>query len=417
MRFETFVAARYLRGKRKTRFISLITFISVAGVSVGVIALIVVMSVMTGFDNALRETIIGNRAHLELSNPGGSPINDYEAAIAEIRAAVPEAVGAGPIIQTEALLRHGTDATGAIMLGVDPNLEAGVTDLAKNLTHDGGRTMGMGKLPGEKEIVLGFRLASRLGARIGAEIAVVTDKPTVTPFGMRPGNQVFLTVSGISQAKMSDFDNLYAFVDIPTARMLTGRKGVDAIHLKLTDPFLADALSKRIEQDLPYRAVTWYESQEAFFEALKQEKVAMFIILVFIVLVAAFNITSTLIMIVMEKRRDIGILRTLGSSSWSVLWLFILEGLMIGLGGTFFGVVLGTLLAYNLNPVAAFLAKLMGVDLFNSTIYYFDGIPVAVVPFDIVWITLSAVVLTFISTLYPAWSAARLNPVDALRYE
>jgi len=386
-------------------------------VSVGVIALIVVMSVMTGFDNALRETIIGNRAHLELSNPGGSTISDYESAITEIRAAVPEAVGAGPIIQTEALLRHDGDTTGAIILGIDPELEAGVTDLARNLTHEGGRTMGMGELPREKEIVLGFRLASRLGARVGSEIAVVTDKPTVTPFGMRPGNQVFLTVSGISQAKMSDFDNLYAFVDIPTARMLTGRKGVDAIHLKLTDPFLADALSRRIEKDLPYRAVTWYESQEAFFEALKQEKVAMFIILVFIVLVAAFNITSTLIMIVMEKRRDIGILRTLGSSSWSVLWLFILEGLMIGLGGTFIGVVLGTILAYNINPVAEFLAGLMGVDLFNSTIYYFDGIPVAVVPFDIAWITLSAVVLTFISTLYPAWSAARLNPVDALRYE
>jgi lipoprotein-releasing system permease protein len=417
VRFETFVAARYLRGKRKTRFISLITFISVAGVSVGVIALIVVMSVMTGFDNALRETIVGNRAHLDLSNPNGTPIADYESAVTEIRAAVPEAVGAGPIIQTEALLRHGTDTTGAIVLGIDPSLESGVTDLAKNLTHEGGRTMGMGSLPGEKEIVLGFRLASRLGARVGAEIAVVTDKPTVTPFGMRPGNQVFLTVSGISQAKMSDFDNLYAFVDIPTARMLTGRKGVDGIHLKLTDPFLADALSKRIEQDMPYRAVTWYESQEAFFEALKQEKVAMFIILVFIVLVAAFNITSTLIMIVMEKRRDIGILRTLGSSSWSVLWLFILEGLMIGLSGTFFGVVLGTILAYNINPVAEFLAWIMGVDLFNSTIYYFDGIPVAVVPFDIFWITLSAVALTFISTLYPAWSAARLNPVDALRYE
>jgi lipoprotein-releasing system permease protein len=419
VRFETFVAARYLRGKRKTRFISLITFISVAGVSVGVIALIVVMSVMTGFDNALRETIVGNRAHLDLSNPNGTPIGDYASAITEIRNAVPEAVGAGPIIQTEALLRHGDGTTGAILLGMDPALESDVTDLATNLTHEGGRTMGMGELPKEKEIVLGFRLASRLGARVGSEIAVVTDKPTVTPFGMRPGNQVFLTVSGISQAKMSDFDNLYAFVDIPTARMLTGRKGVDAIHLKLTNPFLADEVSRRIEKDqaMPYRAVTWYESQEAFFEALRQEKVAMFIILVFIVLVAAFNITSTLIMIVMEKRRDIGILRTLGSSSWSVLWLFILEGLMIGLSGTFFGVVLGTILAYNINPVAAFLARLMGVDLFNSTIYYFDGIPVAVVPFDIFWITLSAVVLTFISTLYPAWSAARLNPVDALRYE
>ena len=143
----------------------------------------------------------------------------------------------------------------------------------------------------------------------------------------------------------------------------------------------------------------------------------MFIILVFIILVAAFNITSTLIMIVMEKRRDIGILRTLGSSGYSILQVFIIEGLMIGLSGTVIGVVAGTLLAYNLNPVAEFVAGLLGIDLFNSTIYYFDGIPVAVVPWDVAWITVSAVVLTFLSTLYPAWSAARVNPVDALRYE
>ncbi len=417
MRFELYVALRYLRGKRKTRFISLITFISVAGVSVGVIALIVVMSVMTGFDNALRETIIGNRAHLTVFLPAGREMVDYERAIDEVRAIAPEVTGAGPIMQIEALLKRDGQTTGGFILGVDPAREAEVTDLGENLTKNGGRLFGSGRLPGDKEIVLGYRLAHRIGARIGSEIAVLTDKPTVTPFGMRPGNQVYLTVSGLSQAKMSDFDNLYAFVDINTAKMLTGRTGVDGIHMKLTNPFLADAVSQRVSDRLPYRAETWYQNQEAFFEALKQEKVAMFVILVFIILVAAFNITSTLIMIVMEKRRDIGILRTLGSSGWSILWLFVLEGLLIGVSGTVIGVVAGTILAYNINPVAEFIAGLMGVDLFNSTIYYFDGIPVAVVPFDILWITVSAVALTFLSTLYPAWSASRLNPVDALRYE
>lgn len=417
VRFETFVAMRYLRGKRRTRFISLITFISIAGVSVGVIALIVVMSVMTGFDIALRETIIGNRAHLTVMNKMGRPIAEVDQVIADVKSVSPDVLGAGPILQVEALLKRDRYTTGAFILGIDPEREQEVTDMPRNLTREDGRTFGQGRMPGNKEIVLGFRLAHRLGARLGSEIAVITDKPTVTPFGMRPGNQVYLSVCGISQARMSDFDNLYAFVDIDTARLLTGREGVDAIHVKLTDAFKAEKVAALVHERLPYRAETWYESQEAFFQALEQEKVAMFIILVFIVLVAAFNITSTLIMIVMEKRRDIGILRTLGSSSSSILCIFILQGLLIGCIGTFIGLILGIILTWYINPVAEWIAWMLGVDLFNSTIYYFDGIPTAIIPMDIFWITVSAIILTFVSTLYPAWSASRLNPVDALRYE
>jgi lipoprotein-releasing system permease protein len=417
LRFETYVALRYVRGKRKNWFISLITFISIAGVSVGVIALIVVMSVMTGFDNALREAIIGNRAHLTIFSRTGQPLTDYKQVMEQVKELSNDITAIGPIIQIEALLRYADVTTGAYVVGVDPELEKHITDLEENLSTRGGRQFGRGSLPGDKEIVLGYRLAQRLGVTLGDEIAVLCDRNTITPFGLRRGSQIWLRVCGISQAKMSDFDMAYAFVNLETARLLTGREGVDALHAKLSNPFLAEKIAHTIMTTTEFHAETWYESQQAFFDALRQEKLAMFIILTFIILVAAFNISSTLIMIVMEKRRDIGILRTLGAGAYSILRLFVIQGLIIGVTGTAIGVVFGTLLAYNINPVAQFLAWLFQVDLFNSVIYYFDGIPVAVVPSDIAAIALSAVALTFLSTLYPAWSAARLNPVDALRYE
>lgn len=424
MRFEAFVAARYLRSKRRNRFVSLITIISVAGVGVGVMALIVVLSVMTGFDIALRDAIIGNRAHLTIVPEFGGRIHAYDAVIEQLMRAAPGIEAAAPIVQIEALLSYGGNATGGYILGVEPALEEQVTMISENLTRAGGRTFSAGELPREKEIILGFRLAQRLFGpmeperMIGRHIAVVTARQTLTPLGPRRGTQIFLTVSGISQAKMSEFDMVYAWVDLATARMLTGVDGVDGVHAKVGDPFLAARTKEAIaNSSLPYAASTWYDNQREFFDALQQEKLAMFIILGFIVLVAAFNITSTLIMLVMEKRRDIGILRTLGASNTSIFNLFLVEGLMIGLSGTIAGVVFGILFALNLNPILHFIAWCVGWDIFSSVIYYFDGIPVAVVWTDVVWISLSAVILTVLSTLYPAWSAMRVDPVDALRNE
>ena len=418
MRFELFVASRYLRGKRKTTFVNLITIISVAGVSVGVIALIVVMSVMTGFDNALRATIIGNRAHLTVYNKTHLAMQDPYRVIEEIRLLSPEIVAAGPIVKIEALFERRGYQTGGIILGVDPELEQDVTELARNLTTEGGRRFGRGKMPEYKEIVLGYRLARRLGqAEVGDDLMLLTARATPSLLGRQRGGLYAVNISGISDAKMSEFDMAFGFVDLQTARDLTGRDEVDAVHVRLDDPFKATAVARRISENTSYTGETWYESQIEFFQALEQEKIAMFIILVFIILVAAFNITSTLIMVVMEKRRDIGILRTLGVSGRSILVLFMIEGLLIGMSGTFIGLGVGIWLAHNLNPVAEVVAWILGVDLFNSTIYYFDHIPVDVVPRDVLWVTVCAVLLTFLSTLYPAWSASRLNPVDALRYE
>jgi len=417
--FEFFVALRYLRGKRKNRFVSLITVISVAGVCVGVMALIVVMSVMTGFDNALRATIIGNRSHVDFRVKNNVSILDYEEGIRQLKEASPDIVAAAPVVVTESLLQRGGATTGGIILGVNPELESEVTDLAQNLTDKDGRLNGRGTLPGDKEIVLGYRLAARIGANVGDDIIVYTAKAKSSPFGPRGGSNLSLTISGISEARMSDIDMVYGYVNMETARKLSGREGADSIRCKLKDPNLAEAVKKQIEETagLPYYGETWYESQREFFGALEQEKVVMFIILAFIILVAAFNITSTLIMIVLEKQRDIGILRTLGVSGGSIIWLFIVEGLLIGLSGTFAGVILGTAFAYYINTIAKVIATIMGVDVFSPAIYYYDQIPSDVVPYDVVWITVSAVILTFVSTLYPAWSASRLTPVDALRHE
>lgn len=423
MRFEAFIASRYLRGKRKSRFVSLITLISIAGVSVGVMALIIVMSVMTGFDNELRATIIGNRAHLTVMEWGGDEILNPEEIEREVRALCPEVVGASPFIEVLSLLKTLRGADGsqtvefAYVVGVDPRKASEVTLLGENLSDKNGRTHAVGELPEYKEIVLGYVLASKLGAYIGTPLMIVTPQLKSGTYMSRPA-EMLVTVSGLSQAQMHEFDTVYGFITLETAKKLTGKEGVDGIQLRLDDPFKAKEISDRIEQNMPsYKAVTWYESQQAFFEALKEEKVVMFIILLFIILVAAFNITSTLIMVVMEKRRDIGILRTIGVSSGTVLRLFVLEGLYIGLSGTLVGLVLGILLAHNLNAVAESIAWMMGVDLFNSQIYYFDRIPVAIQWVDVLWVTVCAVLLTFLSTIYPAWSASRLDPVDALRYE
>ncbi|MCC6487816.1 MAG: ABC transporter permease, partial [Candidatus Hydrogenedentes bacterium] len=243
MRFEAYVALRYLRGKRKSRFVSLITLISVAGVSVGVMALLVVMGVMTGFDEELTASIMGNNAHLQVFDPFGNTLEDPDAAIAELRENFPEVLAASPIISIKAVMRRSQttaqDYEAGFVIGIDPERETQVTQLADNLTKKRGRQMGAGALPGKDEIVLGWVLANNIGVYIGDQVAVITPSDSPSPFGRISMQAKWLTVSGISQAQMQEFDSVYAYVTLETAERIRGQKGVDAVHCTLKNPIEA----------------------------------------------------------------------------------------------------------------------------------------------------------------------------------
>jgi lipoprotein-releasing system permease protein len=406
MRFELFVGFRYLKGKRKNTFISLITFFSIFGVMIGVMTLIVVLGVMTGFDKQLFKTVLGTTSHIVVTRAGG--ISDYREVMRQMEA-IPEVLQSAPFFAGQVLLKSETAVVGAAIRGIVPEEEAKVSSFNEYLD---------GTLP-DGGIVLGTELARQLNVFSGDTVTVISPYFVSTPMGEVPYKKN-LVISGIYTSGMYEYDASFCFVTLEQAQRLFGvERTISGIEVRIAEPMKAGVTAAAITRQLGdgLWARSWMDLNRTFLAALRHEKIIMAVILILIIVVAAFNIASTLIMVVMEKTRDIGILKSIGAPRSAIRTIFVIDGLIVGLIGTFLGVVFGYLLANSLDSVVKLVGTIFGIELFPSTIYYFDKIPVDTSVFDTFWIAGSAIALSLLGSLYPAWQASKLNPVEALRYE
>ena len=411
--FELLVGLRYTHAKRRNHFISFISIVSMAGIALGVMALIVVLSVMNGFQEELRARILGVAAHLEISAPG-ERLSDWRGVLAQAQQNQ-DVVSGAPYVNAQGMLANGDMVRGAIIRGVLPELENRVADFAQH--------MKAGKLddlkPGEFGIILGGELARVLGVYPGDKVVLLTPQGNITPAGVMPRVKQF-TVTGVFEAGMFEYDSGLALIHLQDAQKLL-RLGddVSGVRLKLSELFRAPFVTQELSQSLSgdYYLTDWTKSHANFFRAVAIEKRMMFLILLLIVAVAAFNIVSTLVMAVTDKQSDIAILRTLGAKPASIMKIFIVQGTFIGVFGTLLGVAGGVLLALNLETVVPFIERLAGMDLFPADVYYISELPSKLDWSEVGLISIVSLFISLVATLYPSWRASRVNPAEALRYE
>ena len=407
MRFELFIALRYLLARRKQAFISLISLISTIGVTVGVMALVIALALMTGLQGELRDRILGSTAHVYVWKTGG--IEDYQAEVQKLRG-IEGVVGAGPAILGKALIVSDRAEAFISLKGVDPALERSVTDIGKSMQQGSVAALTPQSADQPPGILLGKDLAQQLGAEVGESISLLTPQGTLTPMGMLP-RQRRARVVGIYSLGLYEFDSQYGFVSLDFAEKLVGKAAPDLIELRVEEIFNAPAVAARVTDTLgpDYVAQDWQDMNQNLFSALWLEKMAISITIGLIVMVAALNIIASLILLVMEKSRDIAILKTMGTSARSVMTIFMMQGLVIGVVGTTIGGSLGLALCWVLDHY-----RLIHIPM---DVYQVSYVPFTVLPFDFAVVIVSAVLICFLATLYPSRQAARLDPVQALRYE
>ena len=412
--YELFVGLRYTRAKRRNHFISFISLVSILGIALGVTALITVTSVMNGFEKEMRERIVGASSHATVTGLGG-PMENWQA-VADIALQNPEVLGAAPYVEGQVMLVHAGRSTGALIRGILPDQESQVSELADSLEQT--ESLEVALQPGEFGILLGADLASYLGAIAGDRIMVITPEATVTPMGFVPRVKRF-TVTGIFRFGMFQFDrNLAVMHAADSAKLLKLGNGFSGVRLKLEDTARAPFVARELRQELGYDNFVsdWTQQNANYFAAVRMEKTMMFIILSMIVAVAAFNIISTLVMLVQDKQADIAILRTQGASPGSILSIFIVQGTLIGVVGTVAGLIGGILLASNIDVVVPFIEQFTGPVL-NPEVYYIDEMPSDLRQSDVVKVGIMSFGLSLLATLYPAWRASRTDPAAALAYE
>jgi lipoprotein-releasing system permease protein len=409
--FEWMLALRYLRPKQVQGYVSFISVISLIGIALGVATLIIVMSVMNGFRHELLKSILGLNGHVTVQAAGG-PLPDFDALAQRLRA-VPGVTRAAPVVDGQVMASQNGVNSGVIVRGLRPADLKSLTIVSSTLSQNA-----LADFAGSEDVIIGAGLARKMGVRPGGSITLIAPKGNVTPFGTTPRIKTY-KVAGTFRIGMTQYDTSFVFMPLSEAQLFFNFEGgVSSVEVMVTDPdndlSMLPALSEAAGRNT--RLVPWQETNSSFFEALQVERNVMFLILTLIILVAALNIVSGLVMLVKDKSQDIAILRTMGASRGAVMRVFLIAGASIGVIGTLLGFAIGVLFCANIESIRQALSRLTGTTLFDPTIYFLSKMPAELDSGEVAAVVAMALTLTFLATLYPSWRAAKLDPVEALRY-